>query len=78
MQNPYAMERFVHEHNAHARVMAELQGLRRQALAARRQAMLNGWLARLGELFTRSAESGSRRMSISRSGPDIPLAEARR
>ena len=78
MQNPYAMERFVHEHNVHARAVAELQALRRQALAARRQEMLNGWLARLGQLFTRSAESGSRPVSISRSGPDIPLAEARR
>lgn len=77
MQNPYAMERFVHEHNAHARAMSELQALRRQALAARRQEMLNGWLTRLGELFTRSAESGSQRGSVSRSG-SVPLAEARR
>jgi hypothetical protein len=79
MQNPYAMERFVQEHNAHARAVAELQALRRQALAARRRQMLNGWLTRLEGLFGPSRESGSRRESVTRPGPaEIPLAQARR
>jgi hypothetical protein len=79
MQNPYAMERFVQEHNAHARAVAELQALRRQAVAARRREMLSGWLARLERRFARSAGVDSRRASVSGSGPtEIPLAQARR
>jgi hypothetical protein len=53
MQNPYAMERFVREHDSHARAVAELQALRRQAIAARRRETVNGWLGRLGGRLAR-------------------------
>lgn len=81
MQNPYVMERFVQEHNAHARAVAELQALRRQAVAARRREALNGWLARLGGLLARPGERAGRETTPARRAPgpaEIPLAEARR
>lgn len=36
MQNYYAVERFIKEHNHEARAIAELQALRRRAVAERR------------------------------------------
>jgi hypothetical protein len=36
MQNYYAVERFIEEHNHEARAIAELQALRRRAIAERR------------------------------------------
>lgn len=36
MQNYYAVERFISEHNQEARAIAELQALRRRAAAERR------------------------------------------
>jgi hypothetical protein len=44
MQNPYAVERFIQEHSAHARAVAELQTLQRKAIAARRREAWESWL----------------------------------
>lgn len=81
MQNPYAVERFIQEHDAHARAVAELQALRRQAMAAHRREAVKGWLARLGGLFARPKESAHREPAGAPPGSrpaDILLAEARR
>lgn len=81
MQNPYAMERFVYEHDAHARAVAELQALRRQAVAARRRERVGGWLERLGGLLARPVRhaSGGPGAAAQASPPrELPLAQARR
>jgi len=53
-QNPYAVERFIQEHNAHARAVAELQALRRKVAGERRRAALDGWRVRISKLFVRA------------------------
>jgi len=52
-QNPYAIERFIQEHNAHARAMAELQALQRKAVAERRRVIWEGRWFGLGRLLRR-------------------------
>lgn len=64
MQNPYAIERFITDHNADARPIAELQALRRKAIAGySRRALWEGWRARLGQwvrvILAASARRGS-------------------
>lgn len=81
MQNPYAMERFIHEHDAHARAVAELQALRRQAVAARRREKVGGWLGWLIGLLARppQAASGASGAVPRTARPrEIPLMQARR
>lgn len=63
MQNPYAVERFIQEHNAHARAVAELQALQRQAVAARRRKIWEAWRMRLSQVLARSAGPRSARVS---------------
>ena len=63
MQNPYAIERFVQEHNAHAQAIAELQALQRQAAAVRRREAWESWRVRLLQVLRRPV--GARRAQIS-------------
>jgi hypothetical protein len=63
MQNAYAVERFIQEHNAHARAVAELQALQRQAVAARRRKVWETWRMRLIHVLARPA--GTRRERVS-------------
>jgi hypothetical protein len=53
MQNPYAVERFIQEHNAHARAVAELQALQRRAAAERRRGVREAWAVRFTRFFRR-------------------------
>lgn len=53
MQNPYAVERFIQEHNVHARAVAELQVLQRKAAAERRRVVWEAWWVRLSRLLRR-------------------------
>ncbi len=64
MQNPYAVERFIQEHNAHARAVAELQALQRQAGAERRRAIWAGWRVRLSRIVRRPAPAASPGQSL--------------
>lgn len=63
MQNPYAIERFITDHNADARAIAELQALRRKATAGYSRAPWEGWRARLRQgvrvILAASARRGS-------------------
>jgi hypothetical protein len=83
MQNPYAVERFIQEHNAHARAVAELQALQRRATAARWRKASGAWWIRVGRLLGRpaardAATEGSVDASLARGAGDIPFAHARR
>jgi hypothetical protein len=51
MQNYYAVERFVQERQEEGRAIAELQALRRRAVAARRAERLPGLRGWLRDLF---------------------------
>jgi len=57
MQNPYAVERFIQEHNAHARAVAELQALRRQAAAEHRRGIWEVWVSRLSRVSRRPIDT---------------------
>jgi len=57
MQNPYAVERFIQEHNAHARAVAELQALRRQAAAEHRRGIWEAWWSRLSRVSRRAIDT---------------------
>lgn len=58
MQNPYAVERFIQEHNAHARAVAELQALQRKAVAERRRVIWEAWSGGLSRLLRRPFGTG--------------------
>lgn len=53
MQNPYAIERFIQEHNSHAWATAELQALRRKAATERRHGLWETWRNRLSRVSWR-------------------------
>jgi len=82
MQNPYAVERFIQDRNAHARAVAELQALQRRATAARRRQVLGAWRVRLSRLLGHPAGAVSHERSvdapIARGAGDRPFAQARR
>lgn len=53
MQNYYAVERFIKEHNQEARAISELQALRRRAAAERRGQRTSALRNVLAGFFTR-------------------------
>lgn len=59
MQNYYAVERFIKEHNQEARVIAELQALRRRAAAERRAVRGAALRNLLAGVFTRGRHKAS-------------------
>ena len=61
MQNYYAVERFIQERQEEGRAIAELQALRRRAVAARRAERLAGLRGWLRDLF---AERGADREPV--------------